>query len=317
MKYYIFLTLSICSFGLLQAQKKQSVNTTQYVITASHVSNTSGLTHTYTRQTIDGIEVYGTESSFHTTSTGETLRENNNYLKKIEDFTFSKSASLSPAQAIASVADQMNYGAPKKLQIVTPVNEHKKTVFSNSGISKRNIPVKFAYHYSVEQGIKSVYELSILQLDTQHWYNFFVDANSGDIITKIDWMSSCALLDDNHDSHNHEVLLSKNISEEKKLNSFIGPVNNTMMAGNYNVYPLPVESPNHGSRSIVSNPENLTASPFGWHDTNGVAGAEFTTTQGNNVRAYDDGDGTDSPSNNNDFAEGGAGLSFNFSLNSD
>ena len=33
---------------------------------------------------------------------------------------------------------------------------------------------------------------------------------------------------------------------------------------------------------------HTTASPFGWHDTNGVAGAEFTTTQGNNVQAYTD-----------------------------
>ena len=31
------------------------------------------------------------------------------------------------------------------------------------------------------------------------------------------------------------------------------------------------------------NPADRAASPFGWHDTNGAAGAEFTTTQGNNV----------------------------------
>ena len=38
-----------------------------------------------------------------------------------------------------------------------------------------------------------------------------------------------------------------------------------------------------------------TASPFGWHDTNGAAGAEFTTTQGNNVQAYTDIDANNSP----------------------
>src|SRR5690606_3378938 len=30
------------------------------------------------------------------------------------------------------------------------------------------------------------------------------------------------------------------------------------------------------------------ASPFGWHDTNGAAGAEYTYTRGNNVHAFPD-----------------------------
>ena len=37
------------------------------------------------------------------------------------------------------------------------------------------------------------------------------------------------------------------------------------------------------------------ASPFGWHDTDGVAGPEFTTTQGNNVHAYMDQDTNNAP----------------------
>ena len=57
----------------------------------------------------------------------------------------------------------------------------------------------------------------------------------------------------------------------------------------------------------MTNPADATASPFGWHDTNGAAGAEFTITQGNNAHAYLDQD------NNNamDFGgspDGGAGL---------
>ncbi len=34
--------------------------------------------------------------------------------------------------------------------------------------------------------------------------------------------------------------------------------------------------------------QNLVASPHGWHDTDGVNGAEYTITQGNNVHAYHD-----------------------------
>jgi hypothetical protein len=62
------------------------------------------------------------------------------------------------------------------------------------------------------------------------------------------------------------------------------------------------------------NPANTTASPFGWHDTNGVAGAEFTTTQGNNVQAYTDVDANNSPDAGSS-PSGGTALSFDFPLN--
>ena len=70
----------------------------------------------------------------------------------------------------------------------------------------------------------------------------------------------------------------------------------------YRVYPQPAESPNHvapappaDGRSLVNNPADTTASPFGWHDTNGVAGAEFTITRGNNVHAYEDRNNNNNP----------------------
>ncbi|MCB0685414.1 MAG: M36 family metallopeptidase, partial [Saprospiraceae bacterium] len=49
---------------------------------------------------------------------------------------------------------------------------------------------------------------------------------------------------------------------------------------------------------------------FGWHDTNGVAGAEFTITRGNNVHAYADVDGNNIPDPGNPEPNGGAGLDF-------
>ena len=51
----------------------------------------------------------------------------------------------------------------------------------------------------------------------------------------------------------------------------------------YNVYALPAETPADGSRTIVTDPYDPTASPYGWHDTNGSPGAEYTDTRGNNV----------------------------------
>ncbi|MBK7226957.1 MAG: M36 family metallopeptidase [Saprospiraceae bacterium] len=56
-----------------------------------------------------------------------------------------------------------------------------------------------------------------------------------------------------------------------------------------NIFPFPIESPGHGVRQVINDPDMAPGSPFGWHDTNGAAGAEFTITRGNNTHAYEDG----------------------------
>ena len=53
--------------------------------------------------------------------------------------------------------------------------------------------------------------------------------------------------------------------------------------GAYNVFAIPKENPDDGPRTLEVDPAVAPASPFGWHDTNGIAGAEFTITRGNNV----------------------------------
>ena len=81
----------------------------------------------------------------------------------------------------------------------------------------------------------------------------------------------------------------------------------------YRVFAQPLENPDDGvglpgSHPVVNNPANALASPFGWHDTNGQTGAEFTDTRGNNVNAQED-------ANNNNTGgarpAGGAGNNYN------
>jgi extracellular elastinolytic metalloproteinase len=50
-------------------------------------------------------------------------------------------------------------------------------------------------------------------------------------------------------------------------------------AGSYRVYRYNIEAPIFGSRTLISNPDDAVASPYGWHDDNGVAGAEYTNYQ--------------------------------------
>lgn len=68
----------------------------------------------------------------------------------------------------------------------------------------------------------------------------------------------------------------------------------------------------HGPRTLVTDPADATASPFGWHDINGAAGAEYTYPRGNNVYAFEDSDGNGAPPSGTPGPSGGASLKFDF-----
>ncbi len=282
----------------LETLIKEKSNTIS--ITHQHTSSVSGINHTYLRQAINGIEVYGTESSLHTDVSGKTIVTHNNFLEDISNTITSSSASLSASEAIFSVANSMNYSISGLQQIAYEGGQSKKTLFNNGGISEKDIPVKLLYHYAKKTGTRITWELSIKEIAGSNWWNFQVDASTGEILHQENWTVSCNILGD-HNTHNHSINTSA--SRETILEE------TTTMAGSYNVYPMPVESPNYGNRALVSDPENAVASPFGWHDTNGSSGAEFTITRGNNTHAYEDGD------NPGYSPEGGAALIFDFPIN--
>lgn len=88
----------------------------------------------------------------------------------------------------------------------------------------------------------------------------------------------------------------------------------------YKVYPIPVESPDHttplppaDARELLTDPSDATASPFGWHDDDGVPGVEYTTTQGNNALVFFDANTNGIP-DPDEFADGGSELVFDFTL---
>ncbi|RFN58565.1 M36 family metallopeptidase [Marixanthomonas ophiurae] len=285
-----------------------------YVITAEHVSSTTGIRHIYLRQAIGDLEVVGTESSVHLDATGKVVAEHSNFLENINNTLLNTSSSIQAEQAIRSVAQQMNYGAVKNLgQITSEKGKNKAAVYSKAGISNSKIPVKLMYYYRERVGTTLIWELSVEEKNSSDWWNFRVDAQTGQIIDKVNFTVSCI-----EESHEHHSKLNNEgiVKEEKPIYTVENEP--TSMVGSYNVIELPLESPNFGSRSVVTNPDNAVASPYGWHDTDGVAGAESEYTVGNNADAYDDSSSTQTGTGEGDNSErafGGAGLVFNDPFN--
>ncbi len=301
------LTISLAE---IIAQKTDS-----YVVTNENISTNSGIRHVYLRQAINGLEVYGTESSIHFDKTGKVIAEHNNFLADVQATLKNSSQGIDARAAIASVANQMGYKMSNLNEVKSIGGKNKAAIFNKADISLVDIPVKMMYYYREGIGTQLIWELSIAEKTSTDWWNFRVDAVTGKIIDKNNWTVSCNIMD-GHNEHFHgeEVItiptigpLNKNeaakIYSSKTYNNIAFEDAPTLVGG-YRVYALPTESPNHGPRTLQNNPDNAIASPFGWHDTNGVSGPEFTVTTGNNVDAHK---GTDRP-------DGTAALIFDFAI---
>jgi len=158
--------------------------------------------------------------------------------------------------------------------------------------------------YVEDAGIlKLAYQFSLPEPDASNYWNILVDANNGNIISKLDVNLSCNFHDDafSHDYAHHQGDFIGPINGDQQKFSLLVPDN-----ASYNIFPLPLEAPTFGSRALVSNPWNLTASPEGWH-YDGTT--HYTITRGNNAYAYEDTLASNTPGFSPD---GGASRNFDY-----
>ena len=273
-------------------------------ITSEHISKTSGIQHIYYRQVLDGIEIYGTESSIHLLSNGEVISKNSKFVKNTTAMRVgSASPALSAIQAVQAAAGQLNYTMSESLTVLEGARGvDQKTLLSDGGMSLSPIPARLMYSISQNNELILAWDISIEEKGQTEWLNLRVDAATGAILDTANWMSSCGL---DHDHSDHENVLNYN-ANLFDIPNYTAPEATTLAACTecYEAFKLPIESPYFGTRTEEVTPAHATASPFGWHDTDGVAGAEFTVTRGNNVSAYEDG-------NNPGYQpDGGATLDF-------
>ena len=151
--------------------------------------------------------------------------------------------------------------------------------------------------------IRLAWALTVEERSTgKHWL-VMIDALTGVAHLRQELSVSCRFEDPGEDAG---AILSKH-SEPATL----PPAGDGAL---YHVFPFGTESPLDGGRQLLADPADPTASPFGWHDTDGTPGAEYTTTRGNNAYAYRDGDEFSNVPDSGFVADGGSELDFDFAF---
>lgn len=269
-----------------------------WIVTDHVKSKHNGVEHVYIQQTHQGIPVFNAVANANIWQ-GRVLNMGNSFVPRLATKVNATQPSLSPIQAVQAAATFLNIPAENH-RILTA--ENQTTFYIEKGnTSLEDIPVRLTYQPMAEGEVKLAWDLSIYMKSAQHWWSLRIDAMTGEVLHKIDWVSECDFGDGPHLDARHDVIPAREES-----------VARVQAPDDYRVFAIPLESPNHGARTLEVNPANTTASPFGWHDTNGSTGPEFTITRGNNVHAYEDRQDNNSPGYSPD---GTSNLIFDFPLN--
>jgi hypothetical protein len=249
------------------------LKTEEISINSSHTDKKTGITHIYFKQMVNGVEVFNSQSSVHIDKNGNLVKQNIG-IKATNLVENSKKIGANEALSIALNTASI---VKKALNKVT-LTDNLAFKIEDKGISSEAIIGKPIY-YEKNGSLLAAWQVDVLNDETADWLNIIIDANTGLVIEKNNYTTKCSA--ENITSSN----LNKPYFFEFEDNNNLGKAANT---GTYKVYPIPMESPAHGDRQLVSNANDLNASPYGWHDTDAVEGAEFTITRGNNVWAKED-----------------------------
>ena len=159
---------------------------------------------------------------------------------------------LTARKALGVASLLLDLPDPSTLALISQKPEAQQaTTFEGGLLSRRPISMKLVYE-PAEEELRLAWNIVIRTRDGRHWWSVSIDAENGEMLSKADW-----------------------ISRES-----------------YRVFgPSPVLTPDDGAHVITSPPALIdppVASPFGWHDADGIAGPEYTDTRGNNVFAQED-----------------------------
>jgi hypothetical protein len=264
-------------------------------------SESMDMTILYINQTHNGLKIHNAISTI-SIKDNDVFHYANNFISNIDEKINSTEPLISAKAAIINSVNHFDLGQTENLEEIS--NTDKNFIFSSAGVSQHEIPVNLSYFQTDANSIKLVWDLSIHSLDSKFWYSIRVDALTGVIIDKTNWTINCSF--PNHKNTNEFELFSNSLSSQNKSTVSDG--------SHYNVFALPAESPIHGTRQLLSEPSNDLASPYGWHDTDGIDGPEYTITRGNNVWAREDIDGQGGQGYSPD---GTTELNFDFELDFD
>jgi extracellular elastinolytic metalloproteinase len=273
--------------GWLEAQRASMGLTATDAAAWSVTSTTTdgkGLTHVYIRQEVNGLPVYNAVANFAVRE-GAVVHHGDRLQRGLSARAPSPVPALGAVEALRRAA--LELGLPVEAVRVLETTSATELLLSPSGVSHDPIPARLLYQPTEDGELRLAWDLTIRSTTTPNWWHLGVDAITGRILRTTDHIVQCV---------HPEGGFRRPYSAWEQLQKDPVVMQPMPLDGSgYRVFPFPTESPAHGDHVLVMEPADPVASPYGWHDTDGAPGAEYTITRGNNVFAHEDLNNDDMP----------------------
>lgn len=268
------------------------------VISSQYMDEHNGVSHIYLQQQYQGIPVEEAIMGVHLDTKGDVAYIAHSFQPKMDMRAVASTPSISAVQAAQNAALSLGLEPNNLSEVQSQRTSLHKTIVSKSNIALQDIPVSLKYSELEDGSIQLVWQAEIYTIDQQHYYVVTVDATTGTVVKSKDLVIRCNFDHASTDAHatteTHTHFLGKASTAARTAaavpsatNTVFSPQknNNVTSGSSYRVYDMPVETPNHGNRTLVTTNGDPVASPYGWH-YDGTA--YYNVTRGNNVFAYYD-----------------------------
>jgi extracellular elastinolytic metalloproteinase len=270
-------------------------------------TDANGISYVYFNQTVAGQPIKNAILNYAISKDGKVAFVGNTFVPNKMDKVISSRNKISAETAFNSAAIELGYAG-----FVAPnqTTRDSKVTFGKSAICDNEVTAELKYDLK-DNKLIPVWELNMDMAANADYWQMRISSEDGSFVSKNNLTLYCTHQHGKYSKHNN----CSAHSMEKVESNAVSVETIVQGTASYNVFPLPGESPNHTARKLVVDPHFSEVSPFGWHDTNGVDGPEYTITRGNNVDAYSDKDDDDNVDADVAQPDGGATLNFDFPFN--
>ncbi len=222
-------------------------NDEEHRVEEEYTTPRTGVTHIRLRQYLHGIRVWNGDYAVHVDRKGRIVAAHDRFRgdRQARDGSLPQ---LTAEQAVRILVSDLGLDAGGSFPLLDVLDDlgHER-VLAPGGVSQDAIPVKLVYVREPDLSLHLAWNVVIREPSGLHWWEANIDAHSGEILNRSDYVA--------RDS--------------------------------YRVFPHPNRNPNDGPDSLVVDPADPVASPYAWHDLDGAAGADTQLTLGNNAYASD------------------------------
>ena len=268
-------------------------------------ASASGVRHVYVRQRYRGLPVYNAQAIVHLR--GETVRSRTvDFVADLAAGVNTTEPALDATAAVAAAGAELSTGTfGRPLPLGRDGGDH---LFRWPGVATGEIRSTLVLLPVAPGQTRLAYRTYLEQANTADYWILLTDATDGRELRRTNLTRYCSF------GHTHgsgaSCAPARPAAPARSVTTATGAA--AADGAKYRVFPFGTEAPNSGVRQLVESPADPTYSPFGWHDTNGEEGPEFTITRGNNVHAYLDTEDNDEETRGLARADGGDSLVFDF-----